>query len=662
MIILKDKYSKILDTINQSGNTKQTPDIVLYKDIINLDIIGQLYAYIKTFKIDKEIFLTYDKELITNKNIEIKPLPSFIEMVLKKINNITGKLFNTCLINNHNKNKNLDTILSSKQLGYDFTISTLLINKNNTQSKLILLPKKQSDIQKVNIDNGTLIILREDIQKYWDIQLQTDTQNELYSITFFRIYPIEKNTPKKIKTSKQVKKLPYDLSKLYLDYKMRRGLRNKIRNGLIKAHSIPEGYQCLLKNGLDELKTHIKLDTLIGTGDWGNVYSAHLQKDTKSNRPFALKMSRITESDYNNPYTETSSSWYEIWMLKDIIRPLIISNTCPNLPLYFDTFLCNKCDLTFRKGNATHPCIITIMELSSGDLRNLFKYSYLSENELNSALFQIMAGVHAIHMSGQILNNDIKASNILYYNIKPGGYWHYRIDGVDFYVPNYGKLFVVNDYGVSTLYNPNFQLYPNKDKQTFNLGSRYAININEKFSPISASTEFRNNSLKDTFEIKWGNNIKSNGANYKLDRKTGKVINSNTILSHKQKSFLFRKGITTNPKSWNFFEHPYYIPPFEFYNDVQDVLRMFTGGKRTTQKGDHCVYPHTPPEFIKKLKPYKGLGVNAKQHEFSLETFHVLAGSFIKKFFTETCNYTLKRSGKKINYFNMDKSSLYNKL
>ena len=31
-------------------------------------------------------------------------------------------------------------------------------------------------------------------------------------------------------------------------------------------------------------------------------------------------------------------AWYEIWMLKDIFKPLIVNNICPNLPLYMDTF------------------------------------------------------------------------------------------------------------------------------------------------------------------------------------------------------------------------------------------------------------------------------------------------------------------------------------
>ena len=437
----------------------------------------------------------------------------------------------------------------------------------------------------------------------------------------------------------------------------------KIRLGLSNIRGIPEGSQCFMKNGINELEKYIKLDKLVGTGDWGNVYSACLPRDILCRRKFAIKMSRISDDDFKDPYTETSAAWYEIWILKDILKPLIKNNICPNLPLFIDTFLCDKCDFIFRKNDKTHPCIITVMELASGDMRNYLNFEQPSNKEIYSALFQIMAGLHAIQMSAQILNNDIKSKNILYYNVAPGGYWHYRIFNQDFYVPNYGKIFVLNDFGVSTLYDPNFQLYPDKKRNTFNLGSRYAINIDETFSPIVAGIEYSNDKMKKTDEIKWVNkegiiNQKSKGATYKIDRKTGQVILSQTVLTPIQKSYLFRKGVTTNPKTWNFFEHPDIIPPFEFYNDLQDTLRMFVGGKRTTQKGNHHVYSSISSTVKKSINPYLGLAENAKERTFSPYTYHVLAGSFIKVFFTKTVDYTVKPAGKKISFYDMDKCKL----
>jgi len=429
----------------------------------------------------------------------------------------------------------------------------------------------------------------------------------------------------------------------------------KIKNGLTPIHSIKEGSQCFMKNGINSLKKYIKLEKLIGTGDWGNVYNACLPTDTYCRRKFALKMSRITSSDFKDPYTETSSAWYEIWMLKDILKPLVSQNICPNLPLFIDTFLCDKCDFIFRKGDNQHPCVITVMELASGDMKDYLKFSRPSNDEIYSALFQIMAALHAIQISGQILNNDIKSKNILVYNVKPGGYRHYKIGKHNFYVPNYGKMFVLNDFGVSTLYNPNFQLYPNKNRKMFSLGTRLAINIDGIFSPITASVEYTNDGLHKTRSIKWIDgsiNKTSNGATYKIDRKTGQVIVSHTVLTPIQKSYLFRKGVSTNPKTWSFFEHPNIIPPFEFYNDVQDLLRTFVGGKRTTQRGNHTLYPSISKKIQNTIKPYLGVAENAKKREFSIHAYQVLAGEFIIKFFT---SYKTRPTGKKISFYDMNK-------
>ena len=653
MIILEKNY----ENIPYVENVVNDPDVVYYKNILKDDSLIQITKLLKSFKFnDNGQILFSDNPLVNlpsnnlpsnnlpSNNLHVNIFPGLLEKLRDYVEQITDSSLNSCLITRYG---NENTILS-------YTTHSLLFGLNR---KLKFQSNTTYANKEIDIYNGSLLVERESIKEYWTTSLIKSKENEpFYILSFYHIYENkEKKIVKKLKTVK--KKLPSELTKIYLNNKMRMAARNLIRSGLSGIRSKPEGAQCFMKNGLNELKQYVKLGKLIGSGDWGNVYSACLTTDDiiSCRRKFAIKMSRITEEDYNDPYTETSTAWYEIWILKDIIKPLIKNNICPNLPLFFDTFLCNKCDFIFRKGNNTHPCVITAMELASGDMRDYLKDENPSDDEIYSALFQIMVGLHAIQMAAQVLNNDIKTKNILYYNVEPGGYWHYRIDNQDFFVPNFGKMFVLNDFGVSTLYDPNFQLYPDKKRNVFNLGSRYAINIDETFSPIEAGLEFSKNELRKTSTIKWSTKLTSNGATYKIDRKTGQVIVSHTILTPIQKSYLFRKGITTNPKTWGYFEHPYTIPPFEFYNDVQDTLRMIVGGKRTTQKGNHILYPSISKQVQTMINPYLGAAENSKTREFSLHTYHVLAGSFIKQFFTKTVNYTIKLTGKKIDFYNIKK-------
>lgn len=654
MIIITENNYKSLDNI-QNSNPKKDPNIVVYPVIFNQDSILEIAKILDKlkFKSFDNIMFIDNSNCISEKQLNIHQFPSFLEDIRLNLDIMTGFTFNSCLISRY-----YGSILESNQIisnlfGSEIMSPTFFFGE---KIKLLFTSKINDKKKYINIPTGSLIIDKNDFSRYWKIE--SVGKNLFYTLNFKFL-----NEPENFNFNFNVgtvftKKIPNDLDQIYLDTYFRNKNASLIKYGFRKIHKFINKDQYILLNDINTLKKYIKLEKLIGTGDWGNVYSAYI-KDQKKVRKFALKMSRLTNTDLENPYSDTSFSWYEIWMLRDIFKPLIIKNACPNLPLFIDTFLANKCDFIFRKGDNSHPCIITAVELANGDFGEYLKSESPKEEELYSALFQLMAGLHSIQMSGQILNNDIKSKNILYYNVIPGGYWHYKIDDMDFYVPNYGKMFIINDFGVSTLYNPNFQLYPNQKRKVFNLGSRYAINIDGIFSPIKAKLEFSGTNLIETGEIKWINEnnetLISNGATYKLDRKTGQIIMSHTALTPSQKSYLFRKGITTNPKTWGFFENPSIIPPFEFYNDTQDMLRIFVGGKRTTQKGNHKLHSSIPQNFKDNIKPYLGVSENFKQKVFSQYSYYVLAGDFIKKFFTDTYSYRKKPNDKKINYYDMNK-------
>ena len=621
IVVVPENEYKSLQDIN---NLNSKPELVIYSSIFNQETLSILLNKIKELKVKSVIFS--DNK---NNNFTSNVFPDFIDHIRRDIEKITDFNFNSCLINSNDWSNSKTEIIPQLIIGSDITIEV--------------------NGKRLDIKDGSLIIENSPIKK--DIIFN----NPFYTLTFLNINLHENVVVKKKITGT----LENSLSKIYLSYKQRILLKEKIKHSLLPIHTIPEGEQCY---NINKLKKYLNIGELIGSGDWGNVYTACLQYFC-SDYKFAIKMSRITESDLKDPYSDTSTSWYEFWMLKDIIKPLIEKKICPNLPLYIDTFLCNKCEFTIRDKKQQHPCIITICELATYDLKSFLTTDKdIPDKILYSALFQIMAGLHAIQMSGQILNNDIKSTNILVYNVKPGGYWKYKIRKTNYYVPNYGKMFVLNDFGVSQLYDPNFQMYSSKNKKVFNLGSRYAINMNEKFSPIQAKYQFVNNDLKKACDIVWKNkdNInenKSKGAIYSLDRKTGQVVLSKTRLTASQKEYLFENGVNVNPNTWDFFENPYIIPPFEFYNDVQDVLRMFVGGKRTTQNGNHRNFTSISAEFKDSVKPYLGVSENAKSKVFSTDAFHVLAGSFIKNF--THFNYTKKPNGKIIEFYNMDKNKKY---
>lgn len=443
------------------------------------------------------------------------------------------------------------------------------------------------------------------------------------------------------------------LKNIYLDTKERKKLSINIKKGLIKVNKMKPGTQCIMKKGQNQLSKYLKVGKLIGSGDWGNVFLGCLpvkkNECIKKSYKFAIKMSRLEKYSLKNIYSSSAPEWHEVLILRDIISPVIIKNICPNLPLLMDSFICDNCSFVLNNKYSEHPCVIMITELANGNMKDFLQDKNPTQDELYSCLFQIMAAIHSIQIHGQIMNNDVKVDNILYYNVVPGGYWHYIIHDTHFYVPNYGKLFILNDFGVSQLFSPTYSYNTHEKSKTFLLGSRYGIFMNGLLSPINSMIEYVSgySSMESSKRISWisnGKKIYSSGSQYNMFIKNKIPIDSGTILTYDQKKYLIKNNIEYNPMKIGYFENPLFIPPFEFYNDTQDAIRIFTGGIRTTQNGYHTKFKVIGNKFYNKLIKYKGIGNSSDDRLFSTNASQLLAGRFIIDFFKSEKNYTQKKS------------------
>ena len=70
-----------------------------------------------------------------------------------------------------------------------------------------------------------------------------------------------------------------------------------------------------------------------------------------------------------------------------------------------------------------------------------------------NALFQIMYALASIKQIFNMLHTDLHIGNILVQKIKKGGYWIYKLNGVDYYLPNLGYVFIISDFGFSWIPN-----------------------------------------------------------------------------------------------------------------------------------------------------------------------------------------------------------------
>lgn len=366
---------------------------------------------------------------------------------------------------------------------------------------------------------------------------------------------------------------------------------------------------------------YLSLNKLIGSGCYGNVYEWQpRQIDSVRDLAVAVKISKLKPEAKANLFSPNVTSWRELYILENILRPIISQNICPNLPLLHGYLLCESCRLVLSGQECKCPCITTVIELADGSLKD-----YLSEQrdeeEIRSALFQILAGIHAVQKHGQIMNYDVKKENILYYNVPRSGYWLYTIRGRNYYVPNCGKIFILNDFGIATSFSPLHRMYRSADENSFRLGNRSGLVYKNQFISLAN---------------------KADKIYPRLNRQTDRIEEKIT-LSEDGRDRLNKLGLYADPSKWEFYLQPEYIPPLEFFNDTQDAIRMFLGGKRTTQKGHHRAYRFLTAKLKAQLAAINNKADGAKTitvHQISPE--QVLASRAIATLFDD---WTAPRSG-----------------
>ena len=344
----------------------------------------------------------------------------------------------------------------------------------------------------------------------------------------------------------------------------------------------------------------------MGSGSFGNIYEACAPKPCRQDTSykFAIKLARVPESDINNSYAKYESAWLEYFILHDILNPPTRKwYLCINLPYLIDTFTCRKCDfkelLGAPGGTQQHPCLIFLTELAQGGtLKDWFNRKDLKSEDYYNALFQMMAGVHAIQMYGQIWNFDVKSVNTLIYNVEPGGYWVYNILGTDYYIPNRGYIVILNDFGVSQVFSPDYCYLQDDIAKGQSLGLRAAMIIDNEYSPMGCTYNWDIDAKSQPLKrASWG--IKSKHQKHltctdidiKYVTNIGKSIllcddttddklkyNAGIVFTPEQIKSLEKLGIPADSGNPDFYRHPHIIPPLEYMGDTQDVIRTFVGG------------------------------------------------------------------------------------
>jgi hypothetical protein len=117
-------------------------------------------------------------------------------------------------------------------------------------------------------------------------------------------------------------------------------------------------------------------------------------------------------------------------------------------------------DLDKRYSNKS---VLIFNEISSFDFTHLMESDpafVLRKEYILPSLFQVLHGLAALNKYYGIVHFDLHLSNVLVTKISTGSFnrwWHYRIGGTDYYIPNQGYIFKIWDFG-----RANYIDYDNK--------------------------------------------------------------------------------------------------------------------------------------------------------------------------------------------------------
>lgn len=264
-------------------------------------------------------------------------------------------------------------------------------------------------------------------------------------------------------------------------------------------------YTCTTQDG--------KLDNKITLKRLKNSDSKHSDVNfgsytlNKKDIQLAIKKIPLDETDLYylkgeiNPKTINESEsdiLTEIYFLK-LTSVLFLEKVTNFLPILYKYYICNDCNFNNKRivkkfsYLSEIPCLYVITEKADGEFEYFVKKRAKTYKEILSAYLQIYTGLYVLKKYFNVEHQDLHISNVLYFNVKPGGYWKYKIGKKTIYIPCYGNLFILWDLGFAIIpekvyTEANNNIYMNETKQ-YKLEDQYRIigglgQTNKQFIPI----------------------------------------------------------------------------------------------------------------------------------------------------------------------------------
>jgi len=341
----------------------------------------------------------------------------------------------------------------------------------------------------------------------------------------------------------------------YQNLKTRIQEANIVCTYLNKTVSIADQQWCVSGPDKQIFNTYIESFNVLSNGTFGIVSKVYF-KNLRT--PIIIKEAKFLDEDNEVTTIKTIEGRFELQkkgkkdyfslenlILEAIDRLILQPYRSPNFLLFYESTWCKNCDMV-AKNSIFKPgsCYLTFMEAADTDL---YRLELPSIYQQESVLYQILLGLHCLQKYLGLWHRDIKTDNIFIKQIQPGGVLKYNVDNEIYYVQNTGYLVYVSDFNVADCLKPDV------------LTKEYhsALQYNCYFHPCWI--KYVNNQLVGVPLLN------------KFNKQSPWKNSKNQLVD------LIPNPIPVD----NMHKDPIQFPFYNFFGDIQDVIRMFTGGKRS---------------------------------------------------------------------------------
>ena len=331
----------------------------------------------------------------------------------------------------------------------------------------------------------------------------------------------------------------------------------------INSIEISQWKYCLSGKNSTDFRSKLGRTFIIGRGTFGQVYSSYIDLESGSKK-IVIKEAILPKEHKNKlkPYKDglfLQNLWPDEFTLLSLVKDILEKKQSPNFLNVYHLAACEGCTINTFTGKHSGICYTTFMEAADGDMYSIPPHLLTEENIQKSFIYQLMIALHIVQKEYGMIHTDIKPGNILYQRTPQlnGKFFNYVVGNQEYLVENTGYVFYLADFGVARLCKPKWSDYYGERN-----GMVKRSGDSVELVPITSKyMYYKDNNV-------W-NRIPSRPLKWK-----GKLSGTRNIF---MKDHDPESNIPVDLSNTQIF------PSWQFNGDIQDIIKMVTGGQHSVQ-------------------------------------------------------------------------------